>query len=56
VQSNGVSVTVVRVPAGSDEIRGAALSDEKVRGAREGKTVRKVIVVGKLVNIGGSSA
>jgi leucyl-tRNA synthetase len=54
VQSNGKLVTVVRVPAGSDEatIKAAALADEKVAARLEGKTVVKVIVVpGKLVNI-----
>jgi leucyl-tRNA synthetase len=54
VQSNGKLVTVVRVPAGSDEavMKAAALADEKVVARLEGKTVVKVIVVpGKLVNI-----
>jgi leucyl-tRNA synthetase len=54
VQSNGKLVTVVRVPAGSDEavVKAAALADEKVVARLEGKTVVKVIVVpGKLVNV-----
>ena len=41
------------VPAGASDaaLRDAALADEKVRAALEGRTVRKVIVVpGKLVN------
>jgi leucyl-tRNA synthetase len=54
VQSNGKLVTVVKVPAGSDEatIKAAALADAKVEARMQGKTVVKVIVVpGKLVNI-----
>jgi leucyl-tRNA synthetase len=54
VQVNGKLVTVVKVPAGSDEavVKAAALEDEKVAGRVEGKTVVKVIVVpGKLVNL-----
>ncbi len=54
VQFNGKLVTVIRVPAGSDEatIKTAALADPKVAARMEGKTVVKVIVVpGKLVNI-----
>ncbi len=54
VQMNGKLVTVIRVPAGSDEatIKAAALADAKVAARLEGKTVVKVIVVpGKLVNI-----
>jgi len=54
VQSNGKLVTVIKVPAGSDEatIKAAALVDAKVVARMEGKTVVKVIVVpGKLVNI-----
>lgn len=54
VQSNGKLVTVIKVPAGSDEatIKAAALADAKVVAKMEGKTVVKVIVVpGKLVNI-----
>jgi leucyl-tRNA synthetase len=54
VQSNGKLVTVIKVPAGSDEatIKAAALADAKVGARIEGKTVAKVIVVpGKLVNI-----
>jgi leucyl-tRNA synthetase len=54
VQSNGKLVTVITVPAGSDEtaIKAAALADGKVAARMQGKTVVKVIVVpGKLVNI-----
>ena len=54
VQVNGKLVTVVKVPAGSDEaaVKAAALADEKVEARIEGKTVVKVIVVpGKLVNL-----
>jgi leucyl-tRNA synthetase len=54
VQSNGKLVTVITVPAGSDEatIEAAALADAKVMARLQGKTVVKVIVVpGKLVNI-----
>ena len=54
VQSNGKLVTVVKVPAGSDEatIQEAALADAKVVARIAGKTVAKVIVVpGKLVNV-----
>jgi leucyl-tRNA synthetase len=54
VQVNGKLVTVVRVPAGSDEaaVKAAALADPKVIARIEGKTVVKVIVVpGKLVNL-----
>jgi leucyl-tRNA synthetase len=54
VQSNGRLVTVITVPAGSDEetIKAAALADAKVTARMEGKTVVRVIVVpGKLVNI-----
>jgi leucyl-tRNA synthetase len=54
VQSNGKLVTVITVPAGSDEatIKAAALADVKVVARIAGKTVVKVIVVpGKLVNI-----
>jgi leucyl-tRNA synthetase len=54
VQVNGKLVTVVKVPAGSDEtaVKAAALSDEKVKARIEGKAVVKVIVVpGKLVNL-----
>jgi len=54
VQSNGKLVTVMKVPAGSDQatIQAAALADPKVAARIEGKTVVKVIVVpGKLVNI-----
>jgi leucyl-tRNA synthetase len=54
VQMNGKLVTVIKVPAGSDEatIKGAALADAKVVARMEGKIVVKVIVVpGKLVNI-----
>src|SRR3984885_12334823 len=54
VQVNGKLVTVVKVPAGSDEaaVKAAALADAKVLARIEGKTVVKVIVVpGKLVNL-----
>jgi leucyl-tRNA synthetase len=54
VQSNGKLVTVITVPAGSDEatIQAAALADSKVAARLAGKTVVKVIVVpGKLVNV-----
>ncbi len=54
VQANGKLVTVVKVPAGSDEaaVKAAALADAKVLARIEGKTVVKVIVVpGKLVNL-----
>jgi len=54
VQSNGKLVTVIKVPAGSDEAttKAAALADAKVVARVEGKTVVKVIVVpGKLVNV-----
>jgi leucyl-tRNA synthetase len=54
VQVNGKLVSVVKVPAGSDEatVKAAALADEKVKMRIEGKTVVKVIVVpGKLVNL-----
>ena len=47
VQINGKLVTVVKVPAGSDEatIKAAALADAKVVARIAGKTVVKVIVV-----------
>jgi leucyl-tRNA synthetase len=54
VQVNGKLVSVVKVPAGSDEatVKAAALADEKVKMRIEGKTVVKVLVVpGKLVNL-----
>jgi leucyl-tRNA synthetase len=54
VQVNGKLVTVVKVPAGSDEaaVKAAALTDAKVMARIEGKSVVKVIVVpGKLVNL-----
>jgi len=54
VQVNGKLVTVVKVPAESDEaaVKTAALADPKVAARIEGKTVVKVIVVpGKLVNL-----
>jgi leucyl-tRNA synthetase len=54
VQSNGKLVTVITVPAGSEEatIQAAALADAKVAARLAGKTVVKVIVVpGKLVNV-----
>jgi leucyl-tRNA synthetase len=54
VQINGKLVTVITVPAGSDEatIKASALADVKVVARLQGKTVVKVIVVpGKLVNV-----
>jgi leucyl-tRNA synthetase len=54
MQVNGKLVTVVKVPAGSDDdsVKAAAFADEKVKARIEGKTVVKVIVVpGKLLNI-----
>jgi leucyl-tRNA synthetase len=54
VQANGKLVTVIKVPAESDEaaVKAAALADAKVQTRVEGKTVAKVIVVpGKLVNL-----
>ena len=54
VQVNGKLVTVVRVPAESDEeaMKTAAQADEKVRSRLVGKTLVKTIVVkGKLVNL-----
>jgi leucyl-tRNA synthetase len=54
VQCNGKLVTVIKVPAGSDEatIQSAAQADAKVAARIAAKTVVKVIVVpGKLVNI-----
>ena len=54
VQCNGKLVTVIKVPAGSDEatIQTAAQADAKVAARIATKTVVKVIVVpGKLVNI-----
>jgi leucyl-tRNA synthetase len=54
VQANGKLVTVIKVPAESDEaaVKAAALADAKVQARTEGKTVAKVIVVpGKLVNL-----
>jgi leucyl-tRNA synthetase len=54
VQVNGKLVTVIRVPAESDEaaVKAAATADAKVIARAEGKTVVKVIVVPrKLVNL-----
>ncbi|WP_353072316.1 leucine--tRNA ligase [Tunturiibacter gelidiferens] len=54
VQVNGKLVSVVKVPAGSDDavVKAAALADPKVIARIEGKTLVKVIVVpGKLVNL-----
>ena len=54
VQVNGKLVSVVTLPAGSDEaiVRAAAHADSKVAARIEGKTVVKVILVpGKLVNL-----
>ena len=54
VQVNGKLVTVIKLPAGvtEEEIKVAALADEKVATRIAGKTVAKTIVVkGKLVNL-----
>jgi leucyl-tRNA synthetase len=54
VQINGKLVTVVRVAADAEAgtIEAAALADEKIQARIAGKTVLKVIVVGrKLVNL-----
>ncbi|MBW4027927.1 MAG: leucine--tRNA ligase [Acidobacteria bacterium] len=54
VQLNGKLRSVVRVAAEADQdtIRDAALADEKIKAAIEGKEVVKVIIVtGKLVNL-----
>jgi leucyl-tRNA synthetase len=54
VQVNGKLVSVVKVPAGSDDatVKAAALAEAKVIARIEGKTVVKVILVpGKLVNL-----
>jgi len=54
VQINGKLRGVLTAPADIDPaaLEKLALSDEKIRGQLEGKTVRKVIVVpGKLVNV-----
>jgi leucyl-tRNA synthetase len=54
VQVNGKVRGKVSVPAGADEkaMEAAALADDKIKAAIEGKSVRKVIVVkGKLVNV-----
>jgi leucyl-tRNA synthetase len=54
VHVNGKLVSVVTVPAGSDEptIKAAALADVKVQSRIAGKTLVKLIVVpGKLVNL-----
>jgi leucyl-tRNA synthetase len=54
VQVNGKLVTVIKVPADSDQaaMQAAALADAKVTVRIEGKTIAKVIVVpGKLVNL-----
>ncbi|HEY4356240.1 MAG TPA: leucine--tRNA ligase [Acidobacteriaceae bacterium] len=54
VQINGKLVTVIKVPADSEEeaIKTSALGDEKVVARLAGKTVVKVIMVkGKLVNL-----
>jgi leucyl-tRNA synthetase len=54
VQVNGKLVNVIKVPADADqdEIKAAALADEKVKARVEGRNVVKVIVVpGKLVNL-----
>jgi len=54
VQVNGKlrSVVIVSAGANEDQIKQAALADEKVKAAIAGKQVVKIIVVpGKLVNI-----
>ncbi|WP_213807433.1 leucine--tRNA ligase [Granulicella sp. dw_53] len=54
VQVNGKLVSVVKVPAGSEDavVKAAALADAKVIARIEGKTVAKTILVpGKLVNL-----
>ena len=54
VQVNGKLVTVITLPAGSDDetVKADALADEKVDARIAGKTIVRVIVVpGKLVNI-----
>ncbi len=54
VQINGKLVTVIKVAADADEdaIKAAAVSDEKVAGRLEGKTVVKTILVkGKMLNL-----
>ncbi len=54
VQINGKLRGLVTVPADIDQatLEKTALSDEKIRGLLEGKTIKKVIVVpGKLVNV-----
>jgi leucyl-tRNA synthetase len=54
VQVNGKLRTVVRVAADADQeaLRDAALADEKIKAATEGKQIAKAIIVpGKLVNL-----
>ncbi len=54
VQVNGKLRSVITVPTDIDAagLEKAALSDEKIRGLVEGKTIRKVIVIpGKMVNV-----
>ncbi|MDY3287007.1 MAG: leucine--tRNA ligase [Eubacteriales bacterium] len=54
VQVNGKLKAVVKLPADADEdaARAAALADEKVAAAVEGKNIVKVIVIrGKIINI-----
>ena len=54
VQVNGKLKAVVKLPADADEdaARAAALTDEKVAAAVEGKNIVKVIVIrGKIINI-----
>jgi leucyl-tRNA synthetase len=54
VQINGKLVTVIKVPADSDQqtVQSAALADEKVLTRTTGKTIAKVIIVpAKLVNL-----
>jgi leucyl-tRNA synthetase len=54
VQINGKLVTVIKVPADSDQeaVKSAALADEKVQTRTAGKNIAKIIVVpAKLVNL-----
>ena len=54
VQVNGKLKAVVKLPADADEdtAKAAALADEKVAAAVEGKNIVKVIVIrGKIINI-----
>ncbi len=54
VQVNGKlrGKVVVAADAGEEEVKAAALADERVKAASDGKTVRKVIYVpGRMVNV-----